>query len=246
MLTQHLTMRASLSLTIVVMGLLGLTLALLTGEVYRQQTLDNQRAAMVDMLRLKTEDLLKELEAKSRDLALAIQHAPEFKRTFVSRDVTSLSRLMDSQFHQYFETANVIKLEKLRAYEINFSPITESSEGSTILAGGKNVCLSLIEKARSRRGPERVQTISDLCVVGDRLFHAMIAPIGGLRPTGYLQIVTDPIHNLSAIETALGMPVKITLVSGRCCSNPGIGFPRTPWNAPWWRNIRWSHHCPGK
>ncbi len=111
MLTQHLTMRASLSLTIVIMGLLGLALALATGEVYRQQTLDNHRAAMAELLRLKTDDLLRELEAKSRDLALAIQHEPGFQRAFAARDTVSLPRLMDNQFHQYFETANVIEIE---------------------------------------------------------------------------------------------------------------------------------------
>jgi diguanylate cyclase (GGDEF)-like protein len=225
MLTQHLTMRASLSLTIVIMGLLGLALALATGEVYRQQTLDNQRAAMVELLRLKTDDLLRELESKSRDLALAIQHEPGFQRAFAARDTLSLPRLMDNQFHQYFETANIIKIEKLRAFDIDFSFVAESTEGSPLLAGGKVHCPALIQQARTRQGPARLQTISDLCPVADRLYHAVIVPIGGLRPKGYLQIFTDPTRSLAGTEKALGMPVKITLASGQVIYKSEAWFP---------------------
>lgn len=215
MLTQHLTMRASLSLTIVIMGLLGLTLALVTGEVYRQQILDNQRQAMSNMLRLKSDDLLRELEVKAGELALAIQHEPEFQRAFQVRDTRTLSRLMDSQFHQYFETANIIKLEKLRAYDVAYGFVAESAEGAPALAGGRVVCPTLLEQARTRAGPMRVRAISGLCPATDRLYHSVIVPIGGLRPKGYLQIFTDPTQVLAAVEKALGMPVKLTLPSGQ-------------------------------
>lgn len=225
LLKRHMTMRASLSLTIVIMGLLGLVLALVTGEVYQQQTLDNHRAAMADLLRLKTDDLLRELEGKSRDLALVVQHDPEFQRAFAARDVASLARLMNNQFHQYFETANVIKLEKLRAFDINFSLVAESTQGNPLLVDGKHACPVLIKQAQARQGPARLQTISDLCPVGDSLFHAVIVPIGGLRPKGYLQILSDPTRSLVGTEKALGLPVKITLATGQVIYKSETWFP---------------------
>ncbi|MBI3547332.1 MAG: EAL domain-containing protein [Gammaproteobacteria bacterium] len=214
MLMRRLTMRASLGLTILVMGLLGLALALMTGEIYRQQTLENQRAAMVEMLRLKTHDLLNNLEVKSRDLGLSMQHDAKFQRAFDINDVKTLSRLMDNQFHQYFETASVIKLEKLQVFDLNFRLIAESSEGSLVLGVDKIACPALIEQARQRQGPARIQTLSQLCVFESEPFHAMIIPLGGLRPKGYLQVLTDPSLSLLPIETALGMPLKLTLPSG--------------------------------
>ena len=229
---KHLTMRASLSITIVVMGFLGLALALMTGEVYRQQTLDNQRSAMANMLRLKTDDLLKDLEVKSRDLGMAIQHNPDFQRAFAARDTLSLVQLMDDQFHQYFETANVIKLEKLRVFGIDYKLFAESSEGDPRLTGEKNACPALIQKARTRQGPARIKAISDLCPFADHLYYAMIVPVGGLRPSGYLQIFVDPSFNLAQAEKALGMPVKITLSSGKVIYksktwSPPDAMPRT-------------------
>ncbi len=213
-LHQHLSMRASLSLTIVIMGLLGLALALATGEVYRQRTLDNQRAAMANMLRLKADDLLRELEVKARDLALAIQQESEFQRAFVARDTGSLSRLMNRQFHQYFETANVIRLEKLRAFDAGMSLVAESTEGGSTLANGKLACPALIRRAAARQGSARLKPLSDLCATSDRLHHAVVVPVGGLRPQGYLMIVTDPVHVLAGVEAALGLPLRIVLPSG--------------------------------
>ena len=213
-LHQHLSMRASLSLTIVIMGLLGLVLALATGEVYRQRTLENQRAAMANMLRLKADDLLRELEVKSRDLALAIQQESEFQRAFAARDTDSLSRLMNRQFHQYFETANIIRLEKLMALDADLSFVAESTEGGVSPANGKNTCQGLIRSAGMRQGAARLKPVSDLCAGGGHLYHAVIVPVGGLRPHGYLMIVTDPVQVLAGGEAALGLPLRIALVSG--------------------------------
>ncbi len=215
MLMRRLTMRASLSFTILIMGLLGLLLALATGEIYRQQTLENQRAAMVEMLRLKTHDLLNNLDTRSRDLGLAMQHDVKFQRAFDTHDVPALTHLMDNQFHQYFETASIINLEKLQVFDLNFNLVAESSEGSALLTANKIACPALIEHARLRSGTERIRTISQLCSFAGESFHAMILPLGGLRPKGYLQVVTDPSLSLMPIETALGMPFKITLASGK-------------------------------
>ncbi len=215
MLMQRLTMRASLTITIVVMGLFALGLALLTGEVYRRQTLDNQRAAMIGLLRLKTGELLNDLETKSRDLAMAIQHGAEFRRAFKARDARRLARLLDSQFHQYFETADVVRLQKLRVFDLDYALVAESSKGAAALADGKVVCPALIDKARARQGRFRLLPISELCVSAGQPYDSVIVPIGGLRPDGYLQIISDPSYSLMPLETSLGMPLKLTLASGK-------------------------------
>ncbi|MCR4300641.1 MAG: EAL domain-containing protein [Sulfuricaulis sp.] len=215
MVIQRLTMRASLSLTIVVMGLLGLGLALATGEAYRHQMLENQRAAMGGLLRLKTLDLLKDLEIKSRDLGLTIQHGAAFRSAFAGRDQINLVKQLNNQFHQYFATVDVVKLQKLQVFDLNFALVAESSEGAPALANKIIACPTLVDQARIRQGRFRLLPISQLCQFSGLPFHAQIVPIGGLRPTGYLQIVTDPTYSLAKIETALDMPLKITLVPGR-------------------------------
>ena len=214
MLIQRLTMRASLTLTIVMMGLFGLGLALLTGEMYRQEALENQRTAMVSMLRLKTNDVLKDLELKSRDLGLTIQHGEKFQRAFNARDAGTLARLMDNQFHQYFATIDVVKLQKLQVFDLDFTQIAESSEGAAKLANGNVACPALIEQVRARQGHFRLLPAAQLCLFANQPYYAVIVPVGGLRPRGYLQVTTDPSYSLAQIESALGMPLKMTIPSG--------------------------------
>lgn len=208
-------MRASLTLTIVVMGLLGLGLALVTGEMYRQQTLDNQRAAMSAMLRLKTQDILQDLNQKTRDQGLALQHDPDFQRAFSARDARSLMRLLDSQFHRYLITTDVVKLKKIQVFDLDFRLLAESSEGAPALNQGKIPCPVLIDQARVRQGRSRLLPLSQLCLFVGQPYYAVIIPVGGLKPKGYLQLITDPSHSLITVETALGVPLKVMLGTGR-------------------------------
>lgn len=208
-------MRALLGATITAMGLLGLVFALITGGIYQHLALENQREALVELLKLKTHDLLLDEEAKSRDLGLTLQHDEKFQRAFDARDSHALAGLMDKQFHQYFVTANVLKLEKLQALDLDLRVVGASTEGPSALANGQSVCPSLIEAAAARTGAERMQVVAGLCRVKDQPYHAVIVPIGGLRLKGYLEVITDPSFGLMPAETALGMPLKLILPDGK-------------------------------
>jgi diguanylate cyclase len=215
MLMRPLSMRVSLVLTIVTMGLLGLGLALVTGEVYRHQTLEMHDQHMVELLKLKTRELLNTNAMRSRDLGLSTQQDTKFQQAMAARDVRILENLLDNQFHQYFVTAEIINLEKLQAFDLDFLLVAESTEGAPMLADGKMPCPTLINQARTRQGASRVQIISEVCVFTDQLYQAVIVPIGGLRPTGYLQIVTNPVQRLADMGSILSVPLKITLASGQ-------------------------------
>ena len=91
-------MRALLGATITAMGLLGLVFALITGGIYQHLALENQREALVELLKLKTRELLLDEEAKARDLGLVLQHDEKFQRAFDARDSHALAGLMDKQF----------------------------------------------------------------------------------------------------------------------------------------------------
>ncbi len=220
------SMRISLGLTVIVMGLLGLGLALATGEIYRQETLENHRTALVGMLKLKTHDLLKDLEARSRDLGLTAQGSTEFQRAFDRRDERTLAGLMENQFHQYFVTASVVNLQELHAFDLDFNPIAIADDGSPIFAKTNFVCSDLAAQARQRQGPARLRVLSGPCVAEGRPFFTVIVPIGGLRPKGYLEVVSDPTPNLIPVETALGMPVKLTWADGK------VAYKSRAWPAP--------------
>ncbi len=203
------SIRTSLGLTIVLMGTMGLVLALMTGEMYRSISLENHRDALVDLVQIKTNDIMTALEEQARNLGLGVQHGTAFNDAFDQRDIPILNRLLDNQFHQYFVTANVLKLDKLYALDDYFNLIAESTEGSKNILPQEIVCQNLLLRAKQRHGAQRLQPISELCLHHDRAYFAVIVPTGGLRIKGYVLVITDPSLSLKRIEPSLGMPLMI-------------------------------------
>lgn len=116
----HISLRSTLGLTVIVMGLLAVALALTTGEVYRDLAVSKQRIALSDLVGLKTRDLLRELEDQSREVGLQLQHDPAFRQAFDTVATVSLQEQLRNQFNQYFVTASVLKLERINARDFDF------------------------------------------------------------------------------------------------------------------------------
>lgn len=207
------SIRTSLGLTVLVMGLIGLALALITGELYRKISLENHRAGLVELVRIKTTDLLHALEDTSRSLGLATQQSSTFNSAFDQRDVNALTPLINNQFHQYFVTASVLKLEKLYVLDEYFKVIAETTEGSKNILPKEIICPGLLSRSKQRHGAQRLQPLSELCLNHGRPFFAVIVPAGGLKVKGYVLVITDPAHSLQRIEQSLGMPMRIRLTN---------------------------------
>lgn len=202
------SMRFTLGATIVLMGVLVMTFALTTGEIYRRQALESQRAALEEMVRITAGEQLRDLEARARDLGLAMQSESGFRRALASGKHDVLGRELQNLLHQYFFTANVIRLVKLVVYDTNYRPL------ATAMARGAQDkstlgCPALIERARSRNGAERVEPLVTLCLNQNQARYVVLVPARNLKPVGYIEVVTDPVPILARIEARLGFPVRI-------------------------------------
>ncbi len=202
-------MRFTLGATIVLMGVLGLVLALMTGEIYRRQALESQRLALEELVQISVSGQLHDLEERARDLGLAVQSEPAFQRALASGKRDVLVRQLLNQFRQYFVTANIIKLEKLVVYDARYRPLGAANTASKVTGNDAPGCPTLIDRARPRAGAERVQPLTELCLSSRQARYAVLVPTGGLNPVGYLEVVTDPAPVLARIEAKLGFPVRI-------------------------------------
>lgn len=211
------SMRFTLGATIVLMGVLGLVLALATGELYRQQTLDYQREALKELVQVSVSAQLRELEDRARTLGLSLQAEPGFRRALAGGGRDTIALELENQFRQYAIAAKVIKLDRLVAYDSGLRVLGAAGAGgkaapafaalppSMALAG----CPLLIERARKRTGAERAQTPTTLCIHDDQVRYSVLVPVGGPAPAGYLEVVADPTPRLMRIESKLGFPVRI-------------------------------------
>ena len=122
--------RIILGAIIIMMGVLALILALLSGSIHRDLVLNNQKAMMQEMISISAKERLKDLNQVSQDLGLALQSTSEFKIALKNKNYEKLIKLLNNQFHQYFVTAGVINLQQLILFDRNFSLIMESTDGT--------------------------------------------------------------------------------------------------------------------
>lgn len=213
MLRQPLSLRVLSGMMVLIMGILGMSLAVLTGEIYHRLTLENQRTGLADMAGLAVDEALARLEEKSRSLGLSVQSSQEFERALRVGDYAAIQSLLDDQFHQYFVTAGEIRLIQLRLFSPGFELLAGSGEGARSFPPQVAACPGLMERAARRSGPERLQFISALCTDGLPVY-SLIVPVGGLVLRGYIEVITDPAYSLESLEKALGMPLRLSTDAG--------------------------------
>lgn len=205
-------LRTGLGLTVLMMGLFSILLVYLSAGVYRSHSIDNQRAALAGMVKLKSDDLLEQLRANASRLGLEVQQDAAFRDAFRERDTDTLTQLLDKPFHQYFVTAGILRLEQLQVLDAQFNAIAASSAGFAAASSGAP-CPDLTVDVLARTGSDRLRPLSQLCNSGDASHLAVVVPVG-LLPEGYVQVVTDPLHDLRRLEQELGMPLQLTRNSG--------------------------------
>ncbi len=220
---KSISMRTSLSITIVLMGLLGLALALFTGNIYRHLAIENQRGSLQSLIALKAADLLHDLTDTSRELGLALQKENGFRHAFVARDTEAVRRVLNEQFFQYYVTARVVKLERLYTFDADLRPLTGSTAGDSRIPVNARVCPAMLDEAHLRHGADRIKVMAQLCTLENKALFSVLIPMGGLRPIGYMQIVSDPAYSLHAIEQALGMPIRLTF------ADKAVAFESAHW-----------------
>jgi diguanylate cyclase (GGDEF)-like protein len=144
----------------------------------------------------------------------SLKKSPKFRQALNNGNSDALTAELQQQFHQYFVTAHVLRLERLIVLSADYQPVASASAGNTTLGGSGPACSSLHERARQRQGAQRLQIISILCNNDGRPYHSVLMPLGGLVPRGYLEVITSPVPSLKPIEQELGMPLSVRLPDG--------------------------------
>ena len=202
------SIRAIIILTIIFMGLQGLAMALLSGNIHSEHSIRNHKTTIKKLITIRTNQLLENLTNKASELGQSQQQEPEFKAALKSKDINILETILNSHFNRYFVTAGILKLEKIIILNKDFSFLAESTEGNSNLARQDFACPEILSKARHAKGSNRLKIKSGICDNNGKTYHMVITPIGGLIIKGYLLIITDPVNNLLAIENDLGMSMR--------------------------------------
>jgi diguanylate cyclase (GGDEF)-like protein len=208
-----LSIRTSIRYIIALMGMLGIALVLVSVNWYRDLVFDEQRFSMSVLGENFVAEQLDHHESYLRDLAQTLQSTPDFRNALNSGGKAELLALINDQFHQYFTTTGLVDLKKIIIFDTSFNTILESNAYAA-LNEGEGRCNKLIEEAKNRTGAQRLKTVASLCRYKEYPMHMVIVPIGGLRISGYMAAIADPVNAIKSAENNLNMPFRITNISG--------------------------------
>lgn len=213
-----------LVLSILLLGIISAAATLITTRIYRDLTFDFERQYMSRLVAIKASDILQQLERNAVQLGLRIEASEDFRTALAANDEFVLSAELEQQFKQGLITANVVTAVGLYAFDLNFKLLGAALRNTSGARGGPVLCPDLASKARMREGPRRLQPATEICLSGNRPYQAVIIPVGGLNPSGYLQVVSDPVPALYRLDKVLNMPIRIELPDDtRLYETPGWG-----------------------
>ncbi len=133
----------------------------------------------------------------------------EFKQNFPSNGLTEI---LNDPFVSGYINATTLTLESLRVYDPGWHLL---AEGRT--RGAMNVHeyplprnkSPVVVQAAQRKGTEQFKTFSGKWVTEKDALFSVILPIGGLRISGYLEVIVDASLSLRQMEQLTGYTVEI-------------------------------------
>lgn len=203
------SMRVSLIGTVVVVGALA-TLAVVAGsEMLRDFAVETRQTALSEQLKFSVNRLRHEIETEAQAQALVVRGDPEFRNALGRGDPIKTNQRLRQAFNQLSSISYASGLVGIYAYNQDLALMALAS-GSTPLPTSSVICEPLLTAARSRSLSGNGTSAAGLCVVNDRILHVTALSLKHEGVPGYLQIITDFVRRVSALETQLGVPVMLT------------------------------------
>jgi methyl-accepting chemotaxis protein len=198
---------------LVFLGVCTITLSVISVGFFRDAALDSQQQTLTRIIDLSARQSLEDLEKDVLEMGRGA-------RNELNRPVASLVRnpgdqetrnktleALDGQFHQRFVTAGILDVKKLRIYDLNLNYLAQSREG---IAGlGTKLPAPIYDEAKPRKGADRLKSVSKLWMSPQGPMYSVLVPLGGLRVSGYLELVVNPVHNLVSVADIVQLPMMI-------------------------------------
>lgn len=210
---ERLSIKALTNSILIILGVSAVILSVVTGNLFRQAAFDSQSNTLTRIVEVAAHEVISQLQLTAIDLGTSSGKSKPFRRAVKKFNAdpankTTIEQHLNEQFHQRFVTAGKLALVKLRVFDTQFKLLSESSEGNHRLPS--QLTPNLYDLAKSRQGADRFKALGALWSSDKQGFYSVLVPVGGLRLTGYLEVVMDPAFNLKQISAMLGNPLRIT------------------------------------
>ncbi|MBS1213865.1 MAG: sensor-containing methyl-accepting chemotaxis protein, partial [Proteobacteria bacterium] len=214
---EDLSIRSVTVIIFVMIGLVASILSLFAGSYFRQAALDAQVGSLSRVIEVASQEMLKSVRGHTFDLGMRLAHSDEMIRALHNANrpggSDQLVGLLNDPFINGFVGFANINLEKIRIYDLNLKFVAESAKGISGL--DRHLDGHLVQALSQRKGVERLKAVDALWISPKGPLHSTLVPIGGLRLTGYLEIIINPVFNLPDIGVITQTPISIFSPAGK-------------------------------
>ncbi|MGB9094706.1 MAG: diguanylate cyclase [Gallionella sp.] len=208
------------SLTIgilVVLGLFSILTLFITTFYFHNAALDLQTRSMSRVVDVASQEVLKKIHDNAFALGTRLQGRNEFRATLdrlkQDKGQSDMQKTLDDTFVHGSSDASKIDLVKLRVYDSNLKWLAESSLGMKGLEA--HFDQALLEQAAGRHGADQLKALGGLWLSPAGPLYSILLPLGGLKISGYLEVVVNPLFNLPAVANMTRMPLTIYSADGK-------------------------------
>jgi diguanylate cyclase (GGDEF)-like protein len=219
------SVRVSLVIGMTLMAMLAVLLVWASGGVYRAFIIDGQRDALNEQLRGRLNDLRRELNAESRQLAMLARAAPGLTTAVENRNAGLATRQLDILFGRSAPELPKLMLVGLQVFDGDLNQLAASTQGMSGSILNQPSCRAVRDQILKRKlaerrtvspgtGTDARSAASGICVADKNIYHLLIEALGDRPAAGYLLVMTDVMPMLTGPENIFGMPVRLSLGDG--------------------------------
>jgi diguanylate cyclase (GGDEF)-like protein len=202
---------------LLVIGILASLLSFIAGTYFRESALTAQAKSLSRIIEIASDETIHHIQKESTSFGAAFQSREAVRNALANFQKTGhpeqLIAQLDESFQKGFAGVGAIDLVKLRIYDLDLKLLCESREGIAGLT--PQLPPFLQTRALGRRGVERLKTLDGLWISPAGPLYSLLLPFGGIRITGYLEVIVNPTFNLAKVATLTKMPLKIYSLDGK-------------------------------
>ncbi len=213
------------------LGVVVMALSLFSTQKFRDASLEFQEQTLDRLIASAAQSELRALEKKAAEMgefSLKDRSVAKLVKKAAGNDAEAKQQLQEHlkvQFNQRYITTGIVDVLILRLYDTKLNLMAQAVRN--LPNPPENMHAALRETAISRKGANRMKRLGAIWVLNDRPLYSSLIPVGGLRLSGYLEVVANPIHELKDLYQTFNMPVRINSLKGTNL-HQSEGWPEKP------------------
>lgn len=209
-------MRISLVAVVLAMAALGLVLAVITGRIYRDHSLNSERNALATQLAGASQVVRQRMAHEAVFLAGTLRaEYPTISLASVQKH-SGLEKVLVQISHYYDALDPRTLLIEFGVYDAQGMPVARFIPKGLAIERNDSwpeACSAIRVRAQHVAANAASRAADGYCLVGERVYHVAFVAIDE-SAKNFLGIANDAAHDLATIEDALGTPMRVSLSSG--------------------------------